>query len=189
VEVLADLTPSEMLAEFHRVFAHPADTDELRRSAREVLHAEEHDELQEALAEGERLHIAREAADVVYVSYGTAHTYRVDLATALAQHPGVPSADRFGRRLQAAHTSLMRDLRARNLSALSAALAELVLAVRAVADEHRIDLDVAVAEVHRANMSKLGSDGRPMQRPDGKVIKGPNFRAPDMTAALAPAGA
>ena len=36
------------------------------------------------------------------------------------------------------------------------------------------------AEVHRANMSKLGEDGRPIYRPDGKVLKGPNFRPPDI---------
>jgi predicted HAD superfamily Cof-like phosphohydrolase len=32
--------------------------------------------------------------------------------------------------------------------------------------------------VHRSNMSKLGPDGKPLYREDGKVIKGPNFRPP-----------
>lgn len=49
-----------------------------------------------------------------------------------------------------------------------------------------IDLDAAIAEVHRANMSKLGEDGKPILREDGKVLKGPNFRKPDLTAAIAP---
>ena len=30
-------------------------------------------------------------------------------------------------------------------------------------------------EVHRSNMSKLGEDGKPIYREDGKVLKGPNF--------------
>jgi predicted HAD superfamily Cof-like phosphohydrolase len=47
-----------------------------------------------------------------------------------------------------------------------------------------INLDAAVAEVHRSNMSKLGADGKPIYREDGKVLKGPNYRPPDMTAAL-----
>lgn len=34
------------------------------------------------------------------------------------------------------------------------------------------------AEVHRSNMSKLGEDGKPIYREDGKVLKGPNFRQP-----------
>ncbi len=35
-------------------------------------------------------------------------------------------------------------------------------------------------------MSKLGPDGQPIRRADGKVLKGPNFVPPDMTAALSP---
>lgn len=33
-------------------------------------------------------------------------------------------------------------------------------------------------EVHRSNMSKLGPDGRPIYRADGKVLKGPNYTPP-----------
>lgn len=47
-----------------------------------------------------------------------------------------------------------------------------------------IDLDAAVAAVHEANMSKLGPDGAPVMRADGKVLKGPNYRPPDMSAAI-----
>jgi len=32
--------------------------------------------------------------------------------------------------------------------------------------------------VHRSNMSKLGPDGKPIYREDGKVMKGPNFKPP-----------
>jgi hypothetical protein len=35
--------------------------------------------------------------------------------------------------------------------------------------------------VHQSNMSKLGTDGRPIFREDGKVLKGPNYRAPDLS--------
>jgi predicted HAD superfamily Cof-like phosphohydrolase len=35
-------------------------------------------------------------------------------------------------------------------------------------------------EVHRSNMSKLGPDGRPIYRQDGKVLKGPNYSPPDL---------
>lgn len=41
------------------------------------------------------------------------------------------------------------------------------------------------AEIHRANMSKLGDDGRPVLRVDGKVLKGPNYRPPDVAGVLA----
>jgi len=41
------------------------------------------------------------------------------------------------------------------------------------------------AEIHRANMSKLGDDGKPVLRADGKVMKGPNYRPPDVAGVLA----
>jgi predicted HAD superfamily Cof-like phosphohydrolase len=35
-------------------------------------------------------------------------------------------------------------------------------------------------EIHSSNMSKLGEDGKPIYRSDGKAMKGPNFRKPDL---------
>ena len=35
-------------------------------------------------------------------------------------------------------------------------------------------------EIQRANMSKLGLDGKPIYREDGKVLKGPNYTPPDV---------
>lgn len=38
----------------------------------------------------------------------------------------------------------------------------------------------AFKRVHESNMSKLGDDGKPVYREDGKVLKGPNYKAPDL---------
>jgi predicted HAD superfamily Cof-like phosphohydrolase len=46
-----------------------------------------------------------------------------------------------------------------------------------------VDLDAVFAEVHRANMSKL-ENGRPVMREDGKVLKGSNYQAPDISSIL-----
>jgi predicted HAD superfamily Cof-like phosphohydrolase len=35
-------------------------------------------------------------------------------------------------------------------------------------------------EVHSSNMSKLGENGKPMYREDGKVMKGPDYRKPNL---------
>ncbi len=70
------------LAEFHAAVAHP-DTDLLW--LRRTLHDEEHAELVEALEAEDRLAIARELADVVYVAFGTAHGFGIDLHAALAE--------------------------------------------------------------------------------------------------------
>ena len=47
-----------------------------------------------------------------------------------------------------------------------------------------IDLDKCFEEVQRSNMSKLGEDGKPMYREDGKVMKGPNYSPPNFLALL-----
>lgn len=39
-------------------------------------------------------------------------------------------------------------------------------------------------EIQRSNMSKLGADGKPVYREDGKVLKGPNYFKPDIRAVL-----
>lgn len=39
-------------------------------------------------------------------------------------------------------------------------------------------------EIQRSNMSKLGEDGRPIYREDGKVMKGPNYFRPNFEAIL-----
>ncbi len=41
-------------------------------------------------------------------------------------------------------------------------------------------LDEAFVRVHESNMSKLGEDGKPIYREDGKVLKGPNYHKPDL---------
>ena len=40
--------------------------------------------------------------------------------------------------------------------------------------------------VHESNMSKLGEDGKPIMRADGKVLKGPNYKEPDLSFLLEP---
>lgn len=44
-------------------------------------------------------------------------------------------------------------------------------------------------EIQRSNMSKLGADGRPIHREDGKVMKGPNYSRPDLSFVLEHAAA
>ena len=39
-------------------------------------------------------------------------------------------------------------------------------------------------EIQRSNMSKLGADGKPIYREDGKVLKGPNYFKPDIETIL-----
>lgn len=38
----------------------------------------------------------------------------------------------------------------------------------------------AFRRVHQSNMSKLGEDGKPIRREDGKILKGPNYKEPKL---------
>lgn len=49
-----------------------------------------------------------------------------------------------------------------------------------------LPLQVAFTRVHASNMSKLGEDGNPILREDGKILKGPNYSPPDMESLVEP---
>lgn len=59
------------------------------------------------------------------------------------------------------------------------ALGDLVYVIYGTAIECGVDLDEVLNIIQRSNISKLGADGHPIIRDDGKVLKGPNFIAPE----------
>ena len=48
--------------------------------------------------------------------------------------------------------------------------------------QHKIE--AVFEEIQRSNMSKLGEDGQPIYREDGKVLKGPNYFKPNIQQIL-----
>ncbi len=60
-------------------------------------------------------------------------------------------------------------------------LADLVYVTYGYAATYGWDLDEAVRRVHASNMSKLGPQGKPIKRPDGKVLKGSHYWKPDLS--------
>lgn len=44
-----------------------------------------------------------------------------------------------------------------------------------------LPMQEAFRRVHQSNMSKLGPDGKPIFREDGKYIKGPNYKKPNLS--------
>lgn len=59
-------------------------------------------------------------------------------------------------------------------------LADLVYVCYQYAANLGWDLDEALDRVHKSNLSKLGEDGKPIYREDGKVLKGPNYQPPNL---------
>lgn len=59
-------------------------------------------------------------------------------------------------------------------------LADLLYVTFGMADSLGIPIDEVFRRVHESNMSKLGPDGKPVYREDGKVLKGPNYKEPNL---------
>ena len=64
------------------------------------------------------------------------------------------------------------------------ALTDILYVVYGAGHAYGIDLDCCFAEVHASNMSKLGEDGKPIYRDDGKVLKGPKYFEPNLEYVL-----
>ena len=60
-------------------------------------------------------------------------------------------------------------------------LADLVYVCYQYAENMGWFLDEALDRIHKSNMSKLDSEGKPIYREDGKVLKGPNYKPPTLT--------
>jgi len=63
-------------------------------------------------------------------------------------------------------------------------LSDLVFVCYQFAAAFSIDLDEAMFRVFESNMSKLDEHGKPIYREDGKVLKGPNYKKPDLSVCV-----
>lgn len=59
-------------------------------------------------------------------------------------------------------------------------MADLQYVLSGMAVTFGLPLQVAFTRVHKSNMSKLGENGKPIYREDGKVLKGPNYAPADL---------
>ena len=106
--------------------------------------------------------------------------------------PSFPSHERCALReslLEEEWIELREAQAKRDIVEVADALADMLYIIHGTALEYGIPLDSVVSEVHRSNMSKLGADGKPIMREDGKVLKGPNYFKPDVAGVLAAMGA
>ena len=83
--------------------------------------------------------------------------------------------------------AIMADL-CDDLTAFAEEMADRAIVLFGQAWEHGIDLEAIIEEKMRANMSKLGDDGKPILRADGKVLKGPNYKPADTALIMSAMG-
>jgi len=75
---------------------------------------------------------------------------------------------------------LEQAMETKNLKEIADALTDILYVTYGAGYAYGIDLDKCFKEVQRANMSKLGEDGKPIYNEKGKVMKGPNYSAPNL---------
>ena len=75
---------------------------------------------------------------------------------------------------------LEQAMKTKNLKEIADALTDILYVTYGAGYAYGINLDKCFKEVQRANMSKLGEDGKPIFNEKGKVMKGPNYREPDL---------
>jgi len=79
---------------------------------------------------------------------------------------------------------LKNAMRSKDLLEVADALTDILYVTYGAGHAFGINLDKCFDEVQNSNMSKLGSDGKPIYNDSGKVMKGPNYFKPDLSKFL-----
>ena len=76
---------------------------------------------------------------------------------------------------------LKQAISEKNLIEVADALTDILYVTYGAGHAFGIDLDKCFDEVQSSNMSKLGSDGKPIYNDSGKVMKGPGYFEPNLS--------
>ncbi|SLG39987.1 Uncharacterized protein conserved in bacteria [Mycobacteroides abscessus subsp. abscessus] len=181
----------QMIAEFTTTFGHPLHDTPTRpgpklQKLRIRLLREEFNEFTAAVMAEDYTEVADGLGDMAVIAHGTLHAY------------GLPYAPRSVAGPSNLHTAYLRYLDAEKAAAANPSVAalkpiayelnQLLVDIRHTAAQLRIPFGRVFEEIHASNMSKLGPDGRPIYRADGKIAKGPNYRPPNLVDILFDAG-
>lgn len=171
---------------------HPALPDEKTRALRRTLLAEEHEEFREAVADNDLVEIADALGDMIYILYGTANSYgiRIGIADPRSTGPRLPLDDprvaNLPELVRSAFNQYIRADEGDRLGDIADAMWTLAAVIFLAAHTYGIPLMAVFEEIHRSNLSKLDPEtGVPLRRDDGKILKPPSYRPPDIARILA----
>tara|TARA_B110000977_G_scaffold88243_1_gene117256 strand:- start:52 stop:435 length:384 start_codon:yes stop_codon:yes gene_type:complete len=103
--------------------------------------------------------------------------------------PKLPSEEVVDLRLDLIYeevTELYESTNSKDMNGIADALTDILYVTYGMGAALGIDLDKCFEEVQRSNMSKLGEDGKPIYREDGKVMKGPSYFPPNLQRLVMP---
>ena len=101
--------------------------------------------------------------------------------------PEIPDAETTNLRLEliAEELNELYDaMEQKDIVGIADALTDILYVTYGAGHAFGINLDKCFTEVQRSNMSKLGADGKPIYRGDGKVLKGPNYAPPELNTLI-----
>ena len=80
---------------------------------------------------------------------------------------------------------LRESIDSKDIKEVADALTDILYVTYGAGHAFGINLDKCFEEVQNSNMSKLGTDGKPIYNDKGKVMKGPNYFKPDLNKFVA----
>ena len=110
-------------------------------------------------------------------------TFGQDIKT----NPEIPDAETVNLRIELIAEELEELWDAcekKDVTEIADALTDILYVTYGAGHAFGIDLDKCFQEVQNSNMSKLGTDGKPIYREDGKIMKGPNYFEPNLKKCL-----
>ena len=191
-----------------RVETKPQFPNEKTTQLRLDLIKEELNELNQAIESKDLNEVADALTDILYVTYGAGCAYGIDLDKCFkeVQRANMSNFEdvkkfmkTFGQivrdkaQFPDEKTMLLRfdlikeelneldyAMKTKNLKEVADALTDILYVTYGAGCAYGINLDKCFKEVQRANMSKLGNDGKPIFNEKGKVMKGPNYSKPNL---------
>lgn len=119
------------------------------------------------------------------------HTaFGVEVPSELVRQPSNASIDLRKKLITEEYNEVLESFshlqyhKAYEIEHLAKELVDLVVVTIGTAVEFGIPFDAVWAEVHKSNMAKLGPDGKPILREDGKILKPNGWKEPDMESVL-----
>ena len=82
-------------------------------------------------------------------------------------------------------SELEESIEKKDIKEVADALTDILYVTYGAGHAFGINLDKCFGEVQNSNMSKLGSDGKPIYNEHGKVMKGPDYFKPDLSKFVA----
>ncbi len=82
-------------------------------------------------------------------------------------------------------SELEEAIEKKDIKEVADALTDILYVTYGAGHAFGINLDKCFEEVQNSNMSKLGSDGKPIYNEHGKVMKGPDYFKPDLNKFVA----